>query len=72
MSLNEIGNYFEYFFEGQTINHKLSKTIFESDNNLFSLITMNFHPVHTNQFYAENNQHKQKNYFFGKVFTYLV
>ncbi len=59
MALHEIGNYFEDFEPGQTIHHKLSKTIFESDNNLFSLLTMNFHPVHTNIDYAAQNQHKK-------------
>ena len=57
MALNSIGNYFDDFSNGQVIEHQLSKTIFESDNNLFSLITMNFHPVHTNVDYAEKNQH---------------
>jgi acyl dehydratase len=59
MALYEIGNYYEDFEIGQTITHKLSKTIFESDNNLFSLLTMNFHPVHTNIDYATQNQHKK-------------
>ncbi len=52
-----IGNYFEDFELGQTIKHALSKTIFESDNNLFSLLTMNYHPLHTNVEYAEKNYH---------------
>jgi acyl dehydratase len=52
-----IGNYFEDFKIGQTITHSLSKTIFESDNNLFSLLTMNYHPLHTNIDYAEKNYH---------------
>src|SRR5690625_1790906 len=55
--MGQIGRYFEEFEEGQVIKHKLSKTIFESDNNLFSLLTMNHHPVHLNQDYAEQNQH---------------
>lgn len=42
---------------GEEIKHSLSKTIFESDNNLFSLLTMNHHPVHTNVDYASKNQH---------------
>lgn len=42
---------------GKEIKHSLSKTIFESDNNLFSLLTMNHHPVHTNVDYASRNQH---------------
>ena len=44
---------------GEVIQHSLSKTIFESDNNLFSLLTMNYHPVHTNVDYAGKNQHGQ-------------
>jgi len=52
-----IGRYFEDFLEGDIIEHSLSKTIFESDNNLFSLLTMNYHPVHTNLDYASRNQH---------------
>jgi acyl dehydratase len=54
---NTIGNYFEAFTEGQVIPHAPSKTIFESDNNLFSLLTMNHHPVHTNADYAASAQH---------------
>lgn len=54
-----LGLYFEEFEVGAEIKHVLSKTIFESDNNLFSLLTMNHHPVHTNVDYAEKNQHGQ-------------
>jgi len=42
---------------GDQINHKLTKTIFESDNNLFSLLTMNHHPVHINIEYAKFAKH---------------
>ena len=52
-----MGRYFEEFEVGEIINHCFSKTIFESDNNIFSLITMNCHPVHTNSDYAKNEQH---------------
>lgn len=54
-----LGNYYEDFFVGDWINHSLSKTIFESDNNLFSLITMNHHPLHTNKDFAEKSQHEK-------------
>lgn len=54
-----MGNYFEDFVVGEVINHCQSKTIFESDNNLFSLLTMNHHPVHTNIDYCKDNQHGQ-------------
>ena len=52
-----LGNYYEDFVIGEWINHSLSKTIFESDNNFFSLITMNHHPLHTNKDFAEKSQH---------------
>ena len=52
-----IGNYFEDYKVGEVIKHTLSKTIFESDNNLFCLLTMNYHPVHTNSDYAMQQQH---------------
>jgi acyl dehydratase len=55
--IKEIGMYFEDFIPGDIIYHAASKTIFESDNNIFSLITMNHHPVHTNIDYASDNQH---------------
>ena len=54
---NTLGNYYEDFVVGETMKHCLSKTIFESDNNLFSLLTMNHHPIHTNIDYALKEQH---------------
>jgi acyl dehydratase len=59
MKKAEMGNYFEDFVVGETIVHSQSKTIFESDNNLFSLLTMNHHPVHINTDYCAKNQYKQ-------------
>lgn len=59
MNQSVLGLYFEEFEVGSEIKHALSKTIFESDNNLFSLMTMNYHPVHTNVDYASQNQHGQ-------------
>ena len=52
MKAFSLGNYFEDFEIGALIEHEVSKTIFESDNNLFSLLTMNHHPVHLNMDYA--------------------
>ncbi len=57
MNQSVLGLYYEDFVVGETIKHSLSKTIFESDNNFFSLLTMNHHPVHTNLDYAQQNQH---------------
>ena len=57
MNVQQIGLFFEDFEVGAEIKHSLSKTIFESDDNFFSLLTMNYHPVHTNLDYATQNQH---------------
>lgn len=57
MKTSKLGNYLEDFHIGEIICHSLSKTIFESDNNFFCLLTMNHHPVHTNVDYAEKSQH---------------
>lgn len=57
MNQSVLGLYFEEFEIGSEIKHALSKTIFECDNNFFSLMTMNHHPVHTNIDYAAQNQH---------------
>lgn len=55
--MEQIGRFYEEFEVGEVIKHKTSKTIFESDNNFFSLLTMNHHPVHTNVDYAAKQQH---------------
>lgn len=57
METSKLGLFFEEFEVGQEIKHSLSKTIFECDNNFFSLMTMNHHPIHTNIDYASHNQH---------------
>ena len=57
MKASNLGLYYEDFEIGVEIKHALSKTIVESDNTLFSLLTMNAHPVHTNVDYASKNQH---------------
>jgi len=57
MKQSVLGLYYEDFEVGAEIKHELSKTILESDNNFFCLLTMNHHPVHLNQDYASKNQH---------------
>lgn len=54
-----MGNFLEDFTVGDIIVHSLSKTIFESDNNFFSLLTMNHHPVHINIDFVKGHQHGQ-------------
>ncbi len=57
MKKSILGQCYEDFIENEVIYHSLSKTIFESDNNLFSLLTMNHHPIHTNADYSSKEQH---------------
>lgn len=59
MKQSILGLYYDELEVGMEIKHSLSKTIFESDNNFFSLLTMNHHPVHTNIDYASKNQHQK-------------
>jgi len=72
MKQSILGLYYEDFVEGEEIVHALSKTIFESDNNLFSLLTMNHHPVHTNLDYAQKNQHGKILFVGTLVFSIVV
>ena len=51
------GRYYEDFAVSAVYRHAIRKTITESDNNLFCLLTMNHHPVHLDQDYAEKAQH---------------
>ncbi len=55
----QFGRYLDELEPGDIYKHYPGKTIFESDNNLFSLLTMNHHPVHLNTHYCEDHQHKQ-------------
>jgi len=55
---HQFGRFFEDFSQGDIYQHLPGKTITESDNNLFSLLTMNHHPLHLDQKYAEESQHK--------------
>ena len=48
---------FDDFLINQKIDHWPGKTITESDNNLFTLLTMNHHPVHLDKVYAKNAKH---------------
>ena len=51
------GRGYKDFSIGSIYEHQLRKTITESDNNLFCLLTMNHHPVHLDQHYASEAQH---------------
>ena len=53
------GRYFEDFAAGDVHRHWPGKTVRESDNNLFCLLTMNHHPVHLDAHYADAAEHGQ-------------
>jgi acyl dehydratase len=48
------GRYLEDFVEGDVFLHWPGKTITEAENHLFSMLTMNHHPLHTNDWFAEH------------------
>ena len=66
------GRYFEDFNVGATYVHFPGKTITESDNNLFCLLTMNHHPLHLDDEYAKKSQHGRKLVVGTYVFSLVV
>jgi acyl dehydratase len=61
------GRYFEDFEPGDVYRHWPGKTITESDDHLFCMITMNHHPLHTNSWYAENETVQGRNVVVGNL-----
>jgi acyl dehydratase len=53
----QFGRALEGFKVGDLYRHWPGKTVTESDNNLFCLLTMNHHPVHLDLVYCEGQQH---------------
>src|SRR6266536_2496000 len=53
------GRYLEEFEVGAVYKHWPAKTVTESDDHLFCLITMNHHPLHLNDVYASQSQQGQ-------------
>ena len=54
------GLYFEELEVGRHFQHPLGRTITEHDDTLFSLMTMNQHPVHIDEQYAAGTQHGRR------------
>ena len=50
------GRYFEEFAVGDVYEHRPGRTITEADNINFSLLTMNFHPLHCDAAYAAKSE----------------
>lgn len=55
--MSDFGRYYEDFCVGSELRHSVTKTITESDNNLFCLLTMNHHPIHLDAEYARKSRH---------------
>lgn len=50
----QFGRFYEDFVVGDIYKHWPGKTVVESDNNLFCLLTMNHHPVHLDKNYCKD------------------
>jgi itaconyl-CoA hydratase len=50
------GRYFEDFTVGDIYEHRPGRTITETDNTWFTLLTMNTHPLHFDAEYAKNSE----------------
>ncbi len=56
----QIGRYFEDFEIGDIYEHRPGRTLTDTDNIQFSLMTMNYHPMHCDAAFAEKSE-------FGKL-----
>ena len=52
----KFGRYLEEFQVGDIYEHRPGRTITEADNIQFSLLTMNFHPMHCDSAFAEKSE----------------
>jgi acyl dehydratase len=53
------GRYYEDFIVGDVYEHRPGRTLTETDNTWFTLLTMNQHPVHFDRAYAAKSEFKQ-------------
>jgi len=54
------GRYFEELEPGQHFRHWPGRTLTEFDDTLFSLMSMNQHPLHIDEHYAAGTQHGRR------------
>lgn len=54
------GRYFNELEPGERFSHWPGRTITEFDDTLFSLMSMNQHPLHIDEHYAQGTQHRQR------------
>lgn len=52
----QIGRYYEDFQVGDVYEHRPGRTLTDADNIHFSLLTMNYHPMHCDLAYAEKSE----------------
>src|SRR5690625_2747619 len=55
----EIGLYYEDFKVGDVYEHRPGRTITKADNIEFSLLTMNYHPMHCDEAFAAKSEFGQ-------------
>jgi acyl dehydratase len=68
----QFGRYFEEFEVGAVYRHWPGKTVTESDDHLFCLITMNHHPLHLDAHYAQTATGFGKNVVVGNLIYSLL
>ncbi len=68
----QFGRYFEEFSVGDVYRHWPGKTVTESDDHLFCLITMNHHPLHLDAHYAETSTAFGRNVVVGNLIYSLL
>ncbi len=54
------GLYFEEFAPGMVIDHEVRRTVTETDNVLFSTMTLNMAPLHLDAEYSKDSIHGQR------------
>lgn len=64
------GLYFEDFKVGRHFRHELSRTVTESDNTMFSLMSMNPQPLHIDAAFSEGTEWGQR--LFNSMFTLAI
>ena len=55
----KLGRYYDDFTVGDVYEHRPGRTITESDNTWFTLLTMNTHPLHFDKEYAAKSEFKR-------------
>ncbi len=69
----QFGRYFEEFEVGAVYRHWPGKTVTESDDHLFCLLTMNHHPLHLDAHYAETSTQFKRNVVVGNyIYSILL